>query len=189
MLRFYPLEIDALRAQAQTSQAAFAQRFTEIATRTEQVIVSPVTGRVAALPMERGQTAGVGSVVSVIIPDGAALVADLYVPTRAVGFIQPGQDVQLMIDAFPHQRFGTGRGTIERVSRTVLAPAEVAIPGLNLQEPVFRARVALSRETMEAYGEDLSLQPGMLLQADIIIDRRTLIEWLLDPLYAAGRRA
>lgn len=74
------------------------------------------------------------------------------------------------------------------VSRTVLAPTEVSIPGLQMQEPAFRVRVRLDRHQMQAYGEDLALQPGMLLTADVVIDRRTLLEWLLDPLYAAGRR-
>ena len=75
------------------------------------------------------------------------------------------------------------------VSRTVLAPAEVAIPGLQLQEPVFRVRVKLSSDQVAAYGRPMPLQPGMLLTADVVIDRRSLLEWLLDPLYAAGRRA
>ena len=93
-----------------------------------------------------------------------------------------------MYQAYPHQKFGTGQGVVASVSRTVLAPSEVAIPGLQVQEPVFRVRVKLSRDTITAYGQDLRLQPGMLLSADVIIDRRTLFEWLLDPLYAVGRR-
>jgi membrane fusion protein len=77
---------------------------------------------------------------------------------------------------------------VTSVSRTVLAPSEVAIPGLEIREPVFRIRARLDRETVAAYGERLPLQPGMLVTADVVIDRRTLFEWLLDPLYAAGRR-
>ena len=58
-----------------------------------------------------------------------------------------------------------------------------------MQEPVFRVRVRLAKDTIMAYGQDLPLQPGLLLSADVIIDRRSLIEWLLDPLYAVGRRS
>ena len=94
-----------------------------------------------------------------------------------------------MYQAFPHQKFGTGRGVVTSVSRTVLAPSEVSLPGIQVQEPVFRVRVRLARESVDAYGEALALQPGMLLTADVVIDRRTLVEWLLDPLYAAGRRS
>lgn len=93
-----------------------------------------------------------------------------------------------MYQAFPHQRFGTGQGQVSRVSTTVLGPGEIAIPGLELAEPVFRVEIRLTDHTVSAYGQPIALQPGMLLSADIIIDRRTLIEWLFDPLFAAGRR-
>jgi membrane fusion protein len=116
------------------------------------------------------------------------LEAELYAPTRASGFIHEGQDVRLMYQAFPHEKFGTGEGVVTSVSRTVLAPAEVAIPGLQVSEPVFRIRVRMKSDTVAAYGRRVPLQPGMLLNADVVIDRRSLLEWLLDPLYAAGRR-
>jgi membrane fusion protein len=69
----------------------------------------------------------------------------------------------------------------------VLGPDEISVPGLQLNEPVFRVKVRLDRELVSAYGQDMPVQPGMLLSADVIIDRRTLLEWLLDPLYAVGR--
>jgi membrane fusion protein len=58
-----------------------------------------------------------------------------------------------------------------------------------LQEPVFRVRVSLDRESISAYNETVSLQPGMLLSADIVFDRRSLLQWLFDPIYAVGGRA
>lgn len=74
------------------------------------------------------------------------------------------------------------------MSSTVLGPSDITVTGLDIHEPVFRVRAALSRQGIEAYGETVPLQPGMLLSADIVFDRRTLVQWLLDPLYAAGRR-
>ena len=82
------------------------------------------------------------------------------------------------------QRFGVGAAKIDSVSRTVLAPDEVAIPGMAMQEPVFRVRATLERSHVDAYGEPIPLQPGMLLSADVVIDRRTLLEWLFDPILA-----
>ena len=122
-----------------------------------------------------------------VTPAGGRLVAELYVPSRAAGFIRPQQDVLLMYEAFPHQRFGVGKATVETVSRTVLAPSEVAIPGVALQEPVFRVRAGLERQTIDAYGETIRLRPGMLLRAEVVIDRRSLLEWLFDPIYAVRR--
>ena len=49
-------------------------------------------------------------------------------------------------------------------------------------------RAALARERVDAYGAMMPLQPGMLLRAEVVIDRRSLLEWLFDPIFAAGRR-
>ena len=60
-----------------------------------------------------------------LLPDGASLLAELFVPSRAIGFVEPGQRVRLMVDAFPYQRFGTLGGRVETVSQAVLSPNEV----------------------------------------------------------------
>lgn len=183
-----PLEIEEARARASAAAASLDERLTQQSLRTAYVVVASAPARVAALPARPGQTLAAGAPVAVLVPEGGHLVAELYLPTRAVGFIEPGQEVRLRVEAFPHQRFGTVSARVTAVSRTVLAPSEAAIPGLALQEPVFRVEAALDHELIEAYGQALPLQPGLMVSADIVIDRRNLIEWLFDPLFAAGRR-
>lgn len=184
-----PIDRRAAAAEAASTRAGLEQQATQTEAQSAYRVVASVAGRVAALPLDRGQTATPGAAIAVLTAGDAPLQAELYVPSRAAGFIRQGQEVRLMYQAFPHQKFGAGHGRVLSVSRTVLAPVEVSIPGLQMQEPVFRVRVALDRAEMQAYGESLTLQPGMLLTADVVIDRRTLLEWLLDPLYASGRRA
>lgn len=183
-----PIDRRAADAEARAVTAGLDQQRTETEAQSSYVVVATVAGRIVALPVQQGQTVAPGAVLAVVTPKGSMLEAELYAPSRAAGFVREGQDVRLMYQAFPHQKFGVGAGTVMSVSRTVLAPAEVAIPGLQVQEPVFRVRVRLARDSVTAYGETLPLQPGMLLSADVVIDRRSLLEWLLDPLYAAGRR-
>jgi membrane fusion protein len=125
----------------------------------------------------------------VITPLDGKLEAELLAPSRAIGFVTPGQEVRLQLQAFPHQRFGLERGTVRTISATVLAPSEVSIPGLDIREPVFRVRVSLDRDYVEAYGARIPMQAGMLLSADIVFDRRSLVEWLFDPIYAVRHRS
>lgn len=183
-----PVHLAAADADAAAARAALDERTTATEAQSAYVVNSPIRARIAAVPVRQGQTLGAGETIAVLIPDDEEIIAELYIPTRAAGFIREGQEVRLLYEAFPHQRFGPGVGEIRRISRTVLAPAEVSIPGLTLQEPVFRVEAALDRQAVDAYGESIPLQPGMLLSADIVIDRRTLIEWLFDPIFAAGRR-
>jgi membrane fusion protein len=54
-------------------------------------------------------------------------------------------------------------------------------------ESVFLVRAEIDSSYVEAYGREFALQPGMLLTADVIVDRRNLLEFLFDPIFAAGR--
>ena len=116
------------------------------------------------------------------------LQAELFVPTRAAGFVRDGQRVRVLYEAFPYQNFGTYGGRIVKVSHTVLTAADTSAP-VELREPAYRVTAALDRPDVDAYGDKIPLQPDMLVRADIILDRRTLMNWLLNPLLGAGMRA
>lgn len=187
-LRAIPIDRRAAQAVADSTQADITQQQTQAEAAATYVVVATVSGRVSAIPVSLGQALDSGATVAVVGQGDQPLEAELYVPSRAAGFVQPGQDVRLMYQAFPFQKFGAGEGRIISVSRTVLAPSEIQLPGSKLDEPVFRVRAKIQAEAVSAYGQSIPLQPGMLLNADIVLDRRNLFEWLLDPLYAAGRR-
>ena len=186
-LRTVPLDARAATAQSKAAIAEVRQKGTAAALQSTYVATAPIAGRVGAIPVDVGQTLPSGATIAVV-SSGDGMEAELFAPSRAAGFIRPGQEVRLMYQAFPHQKFGAARGRVRTVSRTVLAPGELYIPGLALQEPVFRVRVKLDRQSVRAYGQDMPLRPGMLANADVVLSRRSLVEWLLDPIYAAGRR-
>ncbi len=183
-----PFEITLAVSEAQAAAAGLEQRSAEFEAKRLQFITAPIAGRVAALPVANGQPIAPGGTVAVIIPEDSKLEAELLAPSRAIGFVQPDQQVALSLQAFPYQRYGTVPGSVRTVSTTVLAPTEVGFPGLELKEPVFRIRVSLSREAMHAYGQAIAIQSGMLVSADIVFDRRSLLQWLFDPIYAVGMR-
>jgi membrane fusion protein len=183
-----PIEIAAANADAGSAAATLEQRRAESEARRLQFVTAPISGRIAALPVSVGQTITVGATVAVIVPEDGRLEAELLAPSRAIGFVRAGQEVQISLQAFPYQRFGTVPGRIRQVSTTVIAPNELAIQGLNIQEPTFRIRVSMAREVMQAYGETFPLQPGMLVSANIVFDRRNLVTWLFDPIYAVTGR-
>lgn len=175
-------------ATAESSiQAVLQQRAQSLAGRA-YVITAPISGRVAALQAAVGRTVDGSAPLMTVIPDGSALHAEIYAPTRAVGFVRPGQEVRLLYDAFPYQRFGSFAGRVARVSRTVLDPREITAP-IKLEEPVYRIEVALDRQSVEAFGQALTLQPGMTLSANLVLDRRSFADWLLQPLSAVTRRS
>ena len=92
-----------------------------------------------------------------------------------------GQEVRLLYDAFPYQNFGAYTGRITELSNTVVTKADAAGP-IVPEEPVYKAVAVLDRPDVDANGRKVPLQAGMLLQAKIILDRRSLARWILDPL-------
>jgi membrane fusion protein len=160
------------------------QRIAEVNGRRAYIIRAPIAGRVSSLQAKVGQPADPQLLQLQIVPPHSPLQAELFIPTRAIGFIEVGQDVRILYDAFPYQYFGTYRGRVEKVAQTILTSTDVSIP-VALREPAYRATVTLERPDVDAYGKKIPLQPDMLLRADIILERRTLVDWILHPVLSA----
>jgi membrane fusion protein len=177
--------LDALPAQRRASGAEFdrdiasvEQESVEAQARNALAVVSPISGVIAAQLVKRGQSVEPGQPIVSVIPGNGRLEAELRVPSRAIGFVEPGDAVLLRYQAFPYQKFGHHTGRVARISRSALND------GGSGAEPYYRVVVALDRQTVEAYGRAESLKPGMRLEADILGERRRLIEWIFEPLYS-----
>ncbi|MBC4015421.1 HlyD family efflux transporter periplasmic adaptor subunit [Siccirubricoccus deserti] len=160
------------------------QRTAEVNGRRAYIIRAPISGRVSSLQASVGQLADPRRLQLQIVPGESALQAELFIPARAIGFVELGQRVRILYDAFPYQHYGTYRGRIVSVSQTILTGTDVAAP-VTLTGPSYRAIVALERPDIDAYGKRIPLQPDMQLRADIILERRTLVDWILNPLLSA----
>ncbi len=188
-LRDLPLKAQAQVANIERNIAEVGQQLAEAEARREIVISAPQAGTVTAIQSEWGGSVNTTVPLLSIIPAGAELEAHLFSPSRAVGFVQAGQRVLLRYQAFPYQKFGHYEGRVATISRSAVSPGELPaqLAGLaslyGATEPVYRIVVSLTRQAVTAYGQPIALQPGMQLEADVIIERRRLIEWVLDPLY------
>ena len=178
-------QIEAVEAQ----RAALAQERFERALQYRSSIAAPVRGFVAALLVEPGHTVAAGATLATIVPVQDALEAHLFAPSRAIGFVRPGQEVALRYLAYPHQKFGSHRARVLAVSRAPLAPSELGFPVPEAgREPLYRVKVALDAQSIPAYGRREALQPGMQVEADVLLDRRRLIEWVFEPLLSLSGR-
>jgi membrane fusion protein len=161
--------------------AMIEQRRAEAKGRSSYIVRAPAAGRVAMLQVRKGQTVQPQRLQLEIVPENSPLRAELLIPTRAAGFVRVGQEVRLLYDAFPHQNFGAYHGRIAELSNTVVTKADATGP-IAPEEPVYKATAVLDRPDVDANGRKVPLQAGMLLQAKIILDRRSLVRWILDPL-------
>jgi len=189
-LRELPLNTRNQRNDIERKLAEVDQSIAENEARRTIILRAPQASVVAALLAKPGQIVNAGQSLVSLLPQGAQLEAQLMVPSRAVGFVRTGARVVLRYEAYPFQKFGQQFGRVTDVSRTALTPQEVAnLTGRpDVREQLYRVVVALDRQDIRAYGRREALRPGMALEADVLIDTRRLIEWVLEPLYALGRR-
>jgi membrane fusion protein len=153
-------------------------------------IIAPAPGVIATVLVEPGQAVSTGMTLATIIPAGAPLQAHLFAPSRSIGFVRPGQEVQLRYPAYPHQKFGAHRGRIASISRNAMSAAELGFtPADGSREPLYRIKVELPAQSIDAYGKPEPLKAGMQVEADILLDRRRLIEWIFEPLLSLSGRA
>jgi membrane fusion protein len=174
-----------LRTRGQVDQVArqlseLQENLASVEALRETVIKAPVSGTVTNIAVVQGQSVAADAPLATVLPAGSGLHVQLLVPSRAIGFIQKGQEVVLRYEAFPYERFGQYRGTVVEIGRSVWSPGERIGP-LTAKEPVYRVDVKLERQTVSALGQEVALRPGMLVNADILLERRTLLEWLFEP--------
>ena len=170
--------------------AALEQEATELGGRRTLVIRAPEDGVVTALSAQHGQWLTVGQTLATLLPANSALIAELYAPSRAVGFVQTGQRVQMRYAPFPYQKFGQQSGEVVEVSRTAIAPRDLPAGALlsATTEGLYRVRVKIDSQTILAYGRPQPLASGTQLDADIELDQRRIVEWVFEPLLSLKGR-
>ncbi len=194
--RGLPVLLKSRQGAIERDLAALAREAAEQDAVRQIVVRAPQDGTVSAVLAEAGQSVSPASALATLVPAGAKLQAHLFAPSGAVGFVRPNQEVKLRFEAFPYQKFGHQTGHVLRVSRTPLAAPELAgLPlsgatagGENPGEPLFRITVAMDASELRAFGSTQPLVAGMRMEADVLLERRRLIEWLFAPVLGLTSR-
>jgi membrane fusion protein len=175
-------------SQLQREIEELKQQLTEHEARRQLVIRAEQAGRIAAVVVTPGQAVLENQRVASILPEPSLLEAELYAPSRDVGLIGKDTKVSLRYDAFPYQKFGQFKGKVREITQSTILPAELNQYFGNGQtatlsaEPVYRIRVKLNAQDVKAKGNKYALKPGMQLSASLILEHRTLAEWIFEPL-------
>ncbi|RQP25414.1 HlyD family secretion protein [Piscinibacter terrae] len=197
------LKSTASQLQADLSQldkeaAVLSQESIENSARGQIIVQAPIAGVVSAMSLHLGQAVQSGQTLATIIPESgagreSALEAQLFAPSRTIGFVRIGQPVLLRYAAYPYQKFGLHSGEISSISRTPFNPQDLPagqgqtlLAATQSNEPLYRMTVKLDVQSISAYGEQHKLRPGLSLEADVLQDRRSILEWMLEPMFAVG---
>ncbi|WP_105166576.1 HlyD family secretion protein [Pseudoalteromonas sp. T1lg23B] len=178
-----PLEQSNHLSQLQSQKADLQIRLSSVEQQRLGELRAPKSGLVSGLMAKVGKNVMEGQNLLTVLPENSQMQAVIFVPTSAFGFVNEGQKTRLRYHAFPYEKFGVYDGKVIEVSQSVIFPDETNTPGI-ISAPAYRVVVALDNQEVQAYGKASALRPGMTLDADIIIEERSLLRWLFDPIFS-----
>ena len=193
-------ELATLIAEKQSQASRASNEINSIDARighlkTESVlqVQAQSAGEVLAVTGKVGDSVEAGQFVAAVGEVNAEPLIVLDAPARATGLVKVGQKVVLKYDAFPFKTFGIQHGTITSISSAAIrSPATEGDSGLDprpvSRQSLYRIEVRPDSDEIEAYGEKKKIALGSTLSADIIVEKRRLIDWVLDPIRAMRGR-
>lgn len=140
-------------------------------------------------PYQEGSAVREAESLVTLIPMGEALKAEVSVLPKDVGMIKAGDIAHVKFEAFPFQRYGTVNANVSLISADTYESSdnanseEVAMSGGGKQ-PQYRAHLTLDGGLDGIPAEDWQ-HAGMKVQAEIKVDERRVISYILNPFLKA----
>jgi membrane fusion protein, adhesin transport system len=166
-------ELDEL----QSRMPALARR----ATRSE--LRAPERGIVNQIHLTTlGGVAAAGAPLVEIVPLDNILRIDAWLRPSDIAFLRPGQQVRVKITAYDFSRYGGLEGEILRIGAD-------AVQRPDRDEQAFVAEIRTSTNILDADGAAVEIVPGMVAEVDILAGRRSVLNYLTDPVVRVRDRA
>src|SRR5690606_9161816 len=146
------------------------------------IVVASTNGRVATILAEQGNPVSDAMPLLTLVPEWSVMEAEVYVPASAISFVTEGQEVRLQYQAIPVQLYGTFPGTVKSISETTINPGELKGP-LRVEQPVYRLIVEIPDQNISIQNQTFPLMPGMIIEIDLLAEKQTILEWLLEPVW------
>lgn len=158
--------IDRLEAEIRTDGEKISLMESQI---SQGAVVMPANGTITLLHIKNpGETIGSGSTVAIVVADSESLIVKASAESKDVGFIVPGLQARVKVDAYPFQQFGTIPGLVTKVFPNIGGDGQ------------FTVNIRLKRSTIKSMGHDIRLIPGLTVQADLLTRKQRLIYMLLS---------
>ncbi len=176
------LKLNDLRREQARLRTSLAQDQSEL----ELVVRAQSDALVSSVLVQPANYVEPGQPIASLIPTPTTLKAEIFIPSTAIGFVHRGTKVAMHYAAFPYQKYGVQYGVVEQVSETPTQPAQLsALLGQQPPaQPMYRAIASLERQQIVTEGQQRALVPGMQLEAALLLEDRSIIAWLLEPITA-----
>lgn len=181
-----PLRHALIERQLLRTRSELQQQLEQTRSSFRSEVKASQSGRVTSVLAHSGRNVTSSEPLLSIVPSGADLIADLYLPSRSAGLVRVGNQTRLRFDAFPYQKFGLIEAEVLQVDQSLLLPERYQ--HAQASEPVYRIRAHLFDQAIKLEGESYPLMAGMQVEADVLLEKRRLLDWVLAPLIGLRSR-
>ncbi|MCP5083942.1 MAG: HlyD family type I secretion periplasmic adaptor subunit [Alphaproteobacteria bacterium] len=162
--------------------AELAQLEQELAKQNDLVdrliVRAPSAGTINLLPFRtRGEVIKAGDLVAKIVPVDNNIVAEVRLDPKDIGHVSIGDDAEIKISTFDPNVFGVVPGKVTKLSASTFQSDQ--------GEVYYKATLKMARHSVSAAGTTHRITPGMLVQADVVTGRKSLVQYLLKPVYSS----
>lgn len=136
-----------------------------------------------------------GTILMTLVPSGEQLKAEVWVSNEDIGFVRTEQEAKVKLAAYPFQKYGMLTGEVVHVSADAQdqpngqSQSNAQQGALAQRGLIYKAVVALDKQSLQTNGIRLELTPGMQVVAEINLGTRTVFEYLLSPVQKAFTEA
>ncbi len=164
-------------------RAAYINELSEINTRIplleqklkQTEIRSPSDGIINSLPVSDKETViKTGDVVAEIVPSTDNLIVEAYIDPKDIAKIEVGQQARVSLTAYDAAKYGYLTGVLLKVSADAVYREEK-------QSYMYAIEVELIDDLIDSKGANVTLNPGMIAQVDIIRGQQTVLEYFWQP--------
>ena len=141
--------------------------------RTE--VRSPVRGTIKQIyKTTLGGVLRPGETIMEIVPLDDSLLIEAEIPPQDIAFLNPNQEAVVKMTAYDFSVYGSLTGDVERISADTIVDEE--------GRSFYHVYVRTQQNYLEHEGEILPIIPGMTAQVDILTGRKTVLEYLTNPI-------
>lgn len=167
--------LDAAAEGAQKAESLKQELLKAQAREKLMKITAPIDGTVQQLSVNTvGGVVTPAQVLMLLVPDRQPVEIDALLENKDIGFVKPGQAVEVKVETFPYTRYGTIPGTVLHLSHDAVSDDKHGLSYL--------AKIRVDRSAVRVNGRDVPLHPGMAVIAEIKTGRRRVVEYFLSPL-------
>ncbi|MFT5283528.1 MAG: adhesin transport system membrane fusion protein [Yoonia sp.] len=150
---------------------------------TRALILSPVVGTIKTIYINTlGGVVKPGETIAEIVPTEDKLMVEAKIKPKDIGFIYLGLPAVVKITAYDFTRYGGLTGKVEHISADTTQDEE--------GNSFYLIRVRTDASSIRNQNnEEMRIIPGMMTNVDVITGKRTILDYILNPILRANRLA